>query len=165
MLQNKCIHPRIPLPEILRRRPDAVAIVNGSSEYPEISGCVRFYQTPAGVILYSELYYLPTSAPEQIFGFHIHTGTSCSGNQEDPFADAMTHYNPYNQLHPYHAGDLPPLFGNDGYALSIILTNRFHVKEILGKAIIIHDQPDDFTTQPSGNSGDKIACGIIQANC
>lgn len=41
------------------------------------------------------------------------------------------------------------------------LTNRFKIKEILYRSIILHDMPDDFTTQPSGNSGNKIACGII----
>ena len=80
----------------------------------------------------------------------------------DPFAGAMSHYNPKGCEHPYHAGDLPPLFGNGGSALSLFLTNRFSVREITGKTVIIHDRPDDFTTQPSGNSGTKIACGVIE---
>lgn len=80
---------------------------------------------------------------------------------DDPFADAMSHYNPNDCEHPHHAGDLPPLFGNDGFALLLFLTSRFSVDEIIGKTVIIHDQPDDFTTQPSGNSGTKIACGVI----
>ena len=41
------------------------------------------------------------------------------------------------------------------------LTDRFKLKDVIGKAIIIHSMPDDFTSQPSGNSGEKIACGII----
>ena len=40
--------------------------------------------------------------------------------------------------------------------------NKFKIKDILGRVIIIHDMPDDFTTQPSGNSGTKIACGKIE---
>lgn len=74
----------------------------------------------------------------------------------------MSHYDPEGCEHPYHSGDLPPLFGNDGLALSIFLTNRFSVGEIIGKTVLIHERPDDFTTQPSGNSGMKIACGVIK---
>ena len=40
-----------------------------------------------------------------------------------------------------------------------VLINKFTVNEIIGRTVIIHSQPDDFTTQPSGNSGKKIACG------
>ena len=43
-----------------------------------------------------------------------------------------------------------------------VLINKFKIKDIIGKVIIIHYMPDDFTTQPSGNSGTKIACGKIQ---
>jgi len=57
---------------------------------------------------------------------------------------------------------MPPLFGNNGRAVSIFLTNRFSIEEVIGKAVIIHGSPDDFTTQPSGNAGEKIACGIIR---
>lgn len=81
---------------------------------------------------------------------------------DDPFADTMGHYNPNGCEHPYHAGDLPPLFGNNGIALSLFLTNQFSVNEVIGKTIVIHDHPDDFITQPSGNSGTKIACGVIR---
>jgi Cu-Zn family superoxide dismutase len=93
---------------------------------------------------------------------HIHEGGKCSGNENDPFADAGTHFNPYNCAHPEHAGDLPPLFGNKGYAWSSVLTNRFTVSDVIGRTVIIHSRPDDFTTQPAGNSGEKIACGVIR---
>lgn len=159
--------PKIHLPSILCRRPQAVAVITGNDRLPDISGIVKLYQTKAGVIVWAEIGGLPkTDRPcyEHIFGFHIHSGTNCSGNMEDPFADAMSHYNPDGCEHPYHAGDLPPLFGNDGLAVSLFLTNRFTVDEVIGKTIIIHDHPDDFTTQPSGNSGTKIACGVIRRN-
>ena len=74
----------------------------------------------------------------------------------------MSHYDPDGCEHPCHAGDLPPLFGNDGYALSLFLTNRFSVEEVTGRVVIIHSHPDDLTTGPSGNSGEKIACGVIR---
>lgn len=98
----------------------------------------------------------------RFFGFHIHEGTDCGGNEEDPFADAMSHYDQNGCEHPHHGGDLPPLLGNNGLAAAAFLTNRFFVEEVIGRTIIIHDHPDDFTTQPSGGSGIKIACGVIQ---
>lgn len=149
--------------------PDATAEVMGSSDYPDIRGKVRFHQTDKGVLVSAEIYGLPTaksavsqSCANDIFAFHIHGGSSCSGNANDPFANTLTHYNPKNCPHPYHAGDLPPLFGNNGYAWMRVLTDRFTVSDVLGKTILIHSAPDDFTTQPAGNSGAKIACGVIR---
>ena len=99
---------------------------------------------------------------EKIFGFHIHTGETCTGNEEDPFADTGLHYNPDSCPHPEHAGDLPPLFGNNGYALTMFYTNRFVPEEVIGHTVVIHDMPDDFHTQPAGDSGSKIACAEIK---
>ena len=138
----------------------------GSSEYPGISGTVRFYQTNRGVLVKAEIGGLPHSSDkcgERIFGFHIHAGGSCMGNESDPFADTGKHYDRSDCPHPQHSGDMPPLFGNRGFALSAFLTDRFTVDEIIGKTVVIHSMPDDFTTQPSGNSGKKIACGLITA--
>ena len=156
---------------VLRGQAQAVADIVGSGNYPELSGTVRFYQTRKGVIVYAEISGLPHDdlpCHRRVFGFHIHSGTDCGGDMADPFADAMSHYNPSGCEHPYHAGDLPPLFENGGSALSAFLTDRFSVSEVIGKTVIIHDQPDDFTTQPSGHSGAKIACGVIRraaGNC
>lgn len=153
--------------DIMRRRPHAVAHVKGSDDYSEILGIVRFYQTDCGVLVAAEVTGLPYmlgKCEHFVFGFHIHEGESCTGNKEDMFADVKMHYNPYDCEHPRHAGDLPPLFGNDEYAFAVFLTDRFGVNEVLGKTIIIHGSPDNFVTQPSGNSGEKIACGKIVAN-
>lgn len=153
---------------LLRQCPQAVAMLKGSSEYAQIRGNVRFYQTEQGVLVAAEVNGLPEGADEEnrpIFGFHIHEGSSCSGNAEDPFADAGAHFNPEGFKHPYHAGDMPPLFGNKGYALLIFFTNRFAVKDIVGRTVIVHSMPDDFRTQPSGDSGKKIACGEIHSFC
>jgi len=165
MNQLTCGNCRIPLSSLLRCRPQAAAKIAGSESCPGLSGTMRFYQTGEGVIALAEVSGLPRSdfsCHEGVFGFHIHEGTGCSGNIDDPLADAMSHYDPKGCRHPHHAGDLPPLFGNDGYALSLFLTNRFTVDEVIGRTVIIHDRPDDFTTQPSGGSGTKIACGIIR---
>lgn len=153
---------------ILRQCPHAVATMRGSSKYPDINGMVRFYQTEYGVLVSAEISGLPApdvQCKSPIFGFHIHSGSQCRGNESDPFADALSHYNPGDCPHPHHAGDMPPLFGNNGYAFQVFLTDRFSANEIVGKTVIIHSAPDDFTTQPSGNSGEKIACGQIKSWC
>ena len=89
-------------------------------------------------------------------------GASCSGNFEDEFLNAGMHLNPSKCPHPFHIGDLPPLIEHNGLAYMRVLLGKFKIKDIIGKVIIIHDMPDDFTTQPSGNSGKKIACGRIE---
>lgn len=154
------------LRNLLQGRPDAVAAVRGSAEYPEINGNVLFYQTNAGVVIAAELRGLPAPTEpcaKPFFGFHLHSGGSCTGNEDDPFADAETHYNPDGCPHPHHAGDFPPLLGNHGEALALFLTDRFTVSEVLGKTVIVHAKPDDFTTQPGGDSGERIACGVVRA--
>lgn len=149
---------------VLMLKEHAFAQITGSDSYPEIKGIARFYATNLGTLVCVEASGLPigSECASPILALHIHTGNSCSGNETDPFADALTHYNPENCPHPYHAGDLPPLFSNNGYALSVFLTNRITLNEIIGKTVILHSMPDDFTTQPSGNSGVKIACGVIR---
>ncbi len=149
---------------IFSEMPDATAHIRGSSKYPDIKGVAQLYQLRQGVLMVVEVMGLPfldQSCKGGIHALHIHEGTRCSGNQSDPFANAGTHYNPHACEHPYHAGDLPPLFANQGYAMMVFLTDRFKVKEVLGKTIIVHENIDDFSTQPSGNAGAKIACGEI----
>lgn len=150
----------------LNLKPNAKAEIKGSMFYPKIQGDVWFYQTEYGVLVVADIEGLPNldgNCNNPIFAFHIHNGSRCSGNDDDPFANVGTHYNPHNCLHPQHAGDLPPLFSANGNAFLAVLTSRFNVYEVIGKTVIIHFSPDDFTTQPSGNSGVKIACGEIKA--
>lgn len=154
----------IDLDSKLQGLPDATAVINGRAENSGIHGTVKFYQMSGGVLVIADIQGLPASSDackNNIFAFHIHNGTDCSGNEEDPFANAGTHYNPNDCPHPYHSGDMPPLFGTGSRAFLAFLTGRFKVNEIIGKTVIIHDGIDDFTTQPSGNAGNKIACGII----
>lgn len=151
---------------IIKQKPQAVAAVKGSKDFPDINGFVYFYQRKSGVVVVAQIFDLPKSThrcSNPIFAFHIHDGGSCTGNGEDHFADSKGHYNPQNCAHPYHAGDMPPLFGCDGYAFSAFFTDRFSVNEVIGRTVIIHSKADDFTTNPSGNSGTKIACGVIKA--
>ena len=135
------------------REPGAVACVIG--EQNNVRGRVRFYETPHGVLVRAELEGLPSY--NGVYAFHIHEGADC--------ANPGTHFNPGYQPHPYHAGDLPPLFSANGRAFSVFLTDRFALRQIIGKTVIIHSDPDDFTTQPSGNPGKVLACGKIRSCC
>ena len=150
---------------IQNRLPDAAAVLQAAPDRRRIEGTVSFYQTPQGVLVTAAMRGLPVTrmaCAQPIFALHIHEGSSCTGNAGDPFAGAGTHYNPAGCPHPYHAGDLPPLFADlTGFAWMAVLTDRFRVPDILGRTVIVHSQPDDFTTQPSGNAGAKIACGVI----
>ena len=147
---------------ILRYIPNAVAMVQGGELYPDINGTVRFYDTAYGTVVFAEVLGLPLGEgrEERIFGFHIHKGGSCRSCGE-AFSETGGHYDTSDSPHPYHSGDLPPLFGSGGIAFLAFLTDRFNTEQIIGRTVVIHDGPDDFTTQPSGNSGLKIACGEI----
>ena len=108
---------------VFKRRPNAVAEIAGSPDYPDLRGTVQFYKTNLGVIVLSEITGLPNNGDkcrQPVFGFHIHEGGACSGNESDYFADALTHYNPNSCPHPYHAGDMPPLFGANGVGFSVL---------------------------------------------
>ena len=162
---SSCSRSKNQLFTALRGRAQAEAVVTGGESHPDLSGVVRFYRANGGVIVCAEISGLPqgdSPCQEKIFGFHIHEGTDCGGNLDNPFANTLSHYNPRGCEHPNHAGDLPPLFGNGGLALCAFFTTRFSISEVIGKTVVIHDHPDDFTTQPSGNSGTKIACGVIR---
>ena len=138
--------------------PRAIAQILGSRDYPKIRGTVRFYQRSDGVLVEAEVTGLPRTETG-FFAFHIHEGASCIG---DGFPNSGGHFNPGKAQHPNHAGDLPPLLGDYGKACMKVLTGRFRVEEILGRTVILHADPDDFHTQPSGNAGMKIACGVIR---
>ena len=109
--------------------------------------------------------------PGQAHGLHIHEVGDCGSG------DGMStkgHFNPHGKPHGHHAsaerhaGDLPALVaGKDGRAnvqvdLDII-TVAPGPASIIGRGLIVHADPDDYKTQPTGNAGARIACGVIQA--
>jgi Cu-Zn family superoxide dismutase len=154
-----------PLVAIMSQRPDAAAVLIGSEAEPQISGVTQFYQTDSGVLVVAQIFGLPYTegdCSDRVYGFHIHSGEACAGNENDPFSEAGTHFDPQNCSHPGHAGDLPPLFGNHGLAVCAVLTDRFTVREILHRTVVVHSDRDDFSTDPSGSAGTKIACGVIE---
>ena len=160
-MNNLCLGDFI---SVLCKRPQAVAVIRGCKANPDTRGRVLFYEMRQGVIVRAEITGLPQNkgaCKNPIFAFHIHEGDSCTGIDNDPFSNAKGHYNPDNCPHPYHAGDMPPLFGVNGTAFSAFLPDRFRISEIIGRTVIIHIHPDDFMTQPSGGAGEKIACGVV----
>lgn len=143
----------------------AVAMMSGGPAYAQLRGRVQFTQRPGGVAVEAHIHGLPRT-PSGFFGFHLHEGT-CGNAGNDPanyFPQSGGHFNPGNTPHPLHAGDFPPLLETAGGAAYLcFFTSRFTVRQIIGRAVIIHLNPDDFTTQPSGNAGPKIACGVVAA--
>ena len=151
--------------EKLNGAPEAYADIRGTEEYPEIHGRVTFYDVFGGTVLMAEIYGLPDEDSEtagHFFGFHIHEGRACTGDASDLLKNTGGHYNPEGKEHPEHAGDLPPLLSTRGAAWMAVYTGRIHPEEVIGKTVVIHLHPDDFHSQPSGDSGVKIACGVIR---
>lgn len=137
----------------------AYAKIKGNKKYPNLKGTVSFYGVHGGTIVVAEVTGLPENST--FHGFHIHEGENCTGTEAEPFQNAGTHYNPKNTQHPNHAGDLPPLLANHGTAFGAFYTDRFYPEDVIGRTVIVHENADDFRTQPSGNSGAMIACGKI----
>lgn len=148
----------------------AIANINGGPLNPNLNGVAYFMDVPGGTDVYVEVKGLPIykpgtdkTQPIGPHGFHIHeTGICRVDDGKNQFSSAGGHFNPTKQPHGNHAGDFPVLFSNNGYARTIFFTNKFNVSEIIGRAVIIHENPDDYRTEPAGASGKRIACGIIK---
>lgn len=138
------------------RQPCAKTIIKGSEAYPDIHGEVLFFQEKNTVLIHAAICGLPRN-DSGFYGFHIHEGTDCDSG----FQNTGGHLNLKENSHPSHMGDLPPLLSYNGNAFMTVKTNRFTVRDIIGRTVIIHYRADDFRTQPSGDSGEKIACGTI----
>jgi Cu-Zn family superoxide dismutase len=130
-------------------------------------GLVTLTATPGGTLVNGEF----TGLPAGVHGFHIHAVGKC----EPPFDSAGPHFNPSGTHHgvavgPGHAGDLPNLYVPE--------TGRVHVEffapevnirngdrsvfDADGSALVVHAERDDYKTDPSGASGERIACGVIE---
>lgn len=152
----------IPLTNILdMQQPVLMAEIHGNENNPLLHGTAIFSPTPmGGVLIQVEVFYLPDqnmANKSGFFGMHLHENGDC----QPPFDQTGDHYNPQKLPHPEHAGDLPPLLSSRGYAWMTFYDNRFSIEEVINKSIVIHGGRDDFTSQPSGMSGEKIGCGVI----
>lgn len=149
----------------------AFANVMGSFLAPNLHGNVSFYSVAGGTEVSAEFWGLPlyqpatdNSQPIGPFGFHIHEYGVCEIiNPDSPFESAGGHYNPYDEPHGNHAGDFPVIFSNNGYARMSFFTDKFRPRDVVGRSVMIHQNPDDYRTQPAGNSGKRIGCGVIEA--
>ena len=149
------------------QKPHAVAhmkLLNGTA-----AGTVDFMQTGHGVLLTFDLHGLSPGA----HAIHIHTSGNCDAKTK--FTSAGPHFSPEAKNHGYmskggpHPGDLPNQYAaTDGSLHAATLTSMFALgtgkKSIFdrdGAAIIVHATADDYISQPAGNSGDRVACGVI----
>lgn len=103
-------------------------------------------------------------------GFHIHEKGDCSSGDG---MSAGGHFNPLGRPHAHpstsdrHAGDLPTLVadaaGNASLSVELdVITVGAGPADVIGKGVIVHKDPDDFKTQPTGNSGARVACGVVR---
>jgi Cu-Zn family superoxide dismutase len=103
--------------------------------------------------------------------FHLHEKGDCSAPDA---TSAGGHWNPTGEghgkwgTHPFHRGDVANLVADaSGNATLTFTTELWSVggdpsRDVVGHALVIHAKPDDFTTQPTGNAGGRVACGVIQ---
>jgi Cu-Zn family superoxide dismutase len=129
-------------------------------------GKVTFTQKGDKVVVFANVSGL---APGQ-HGFHVHEKGDCSS---DDGMSAGGHFNPFGKPHgnpaspDHHAGDMPMLVA-DGTGNATLtaeldpMTIGGGAGDIIGKAVIVHKDADDYKTQPTGNSGARVACGVIR---
>lgn len=145
--------------------PTAMATL-ASTSGSTAQGTVRFAQLADGSVdVTVEL----TGVPPGVHGFHVHDKGDCGDNGNA----AGGHFNPASSAHgapetdPHHAGD----FGNVTADANGRVSTKFNTRSVtvepgahsaVGHAVILHANPDDLTTQPTGNAGGRIACGVVQ---
>jgi Cu-Zn family superoxide dismutase len=127
-------------------------------------GVVTFTKEDGGVRVVAKL----TGVPKGVHGFHIHEFGDCSSPDGSA---AGGHFNPTGTAHAgpaaekRHMGDLGNITADDQGNASLDYVDKHlamsGANAILGHAVILHANPDDFTTQPTGNAGGRIACGVI----
>lgn len=140
--------------------PVASAILRGDPSHSQIVGEATFAPFGRGSLVVVRLLGLPSPG---FLGFHIHEKGSCATGGDVPFSSAGGHYNPLGEEHPRHAGDLPPVLATtDGTALLAVYTDRFSPADVIGRSVIVHQMADDLHSQPAGDSGMRIACGVIR---
>lgn len=134
-----------------------------------VSGLVYFTHYANKVVITGKVEGLKPNAE---YGFHIHEKGDCSSGDG---VSAGGHFNPYGKRHgptehtEHHAGDLPSLKA-DATGVATVKHETFSVSvgdgpnSILGRGLIVHRDPDDYQTQPTGNSGPRVACGVIKAS-
>lgn len=138
-----------------------------SPSMTKLKSDIKFKKTAEGVKVVAVVSGLN---PGSVHGFHIHEKGECKGPD---FKSAGEHFNPMKHAHnspaaaAKHAGDLGNLIANEkGIAKTEVIIKEekdVSLSNMIGRSVVLHDKPDDLTSQPSGDSGDRIACGIIKS--
>jgi len=141
----------------------AVAVLHPAKD-GKVEGTLTFAKAAAGVKVTGRIGGLAAGQ----HGFHIHEFGDCSAAD---FSSAGGHYNPTGHQHAgpaeakRHIGDMGNIeAGADGVATIDYTDARLRFEGahgILGRGVIVHANPDDFKTQPTGNAGGRAACGVI----
>ena len=130
------------------------------------AGTVTFTQKGDRVVVVAKV----TGLAPGNHGFHIHEKGDCSSGDG---MSAGGHFNPLGKPHAHpttvdrHAGDMPMLVadaaGNASLTTELdVITVGAGATDVIGKGAIVHKDPDDFRTQPTGNAGARVACGVIR---
>lgn len=137
------------------------------TEGSNVRGTVTFTQQPEGVMITADIMGL---SPGQ-HGFHIHEFGDCSAPDA---SSAGGHYNPTNQQHggptdqARHIGDMGNVEADTtGMAHMEYLDRLIELdgpNSVIGKSVVVHEKQDDLQTQPTGDSGGRLACGVITAD-
>ena len=148
----------------------AEAVLNGTQADTTLSGTVRFSEDDGKVKMKLEVD-IPKMANKTV-AVHLHEHGSCG----DMGKEAHGHWNPTSANHgkwgsaSFHRGDIGNVdLNGEGKGSLELETDLWSIsgtdstKNILNKAVIVHSGKDDFTTQPTGNAGSRIGCGVIQA--
>lgn len=131
-----------------------------------VAGEVTFAPAGDGLLVRARISGLKPNAEH---GFHVHDKGDCSAPDA---SSAGGHFNPGGAAHghygmgSHHAGDLPNLKA-DGegrviYEARVALLTLGGANGVVGRAVVVHRDPDDYQSQPAGNSGPRIACGVIR---
>ena len=129
-------------------------------------GTVRFVQSGDAVRVSGTVSGLKPGAEH---GFHIHEKGDCSSGDGN---SAGGHFNPTGTPHgqhvkgPHHTGDLPSLRADGSGVATFNFESRSirvgsGATDIVGRGLIVHANPDDYVTQPTGNAGARLACAVI----
>jgi len=143
----------------------ATATMVGTAKFKKVKGTVAFKEVDGGVEVTANLEGLKKGD----HGFHIHEKGDCSAKDA---SSAGGHFNPGKHKHgapdasEHHEGDLGNVTaGADGKATTTMTIKGVTLGEgdtsIIGKGFIIHEKADDMKTQPTGNAGGRVACGVI----
>jgi Cu-Zn family superoxide dismutase len=149
----------------------AQAALQPAKDTPGFSGRVIFYQAGSQVRVVADV---TGVSPPGNHGFHVHENGKCERDPGKDFATAGGHFNPAGTPHAcpdaasHHAGDLGNIVINaDGTGHVDVTTSALSLSgasSVVGRAVILHAAPDDCTTQPTGNAGGRLACGVIAAS-